>query len=87
MNISASSNPSNVLLGASGAIIVSNTATNSGYFFAFKAITDCVVDTATFEATITGSLNGLTVKAGDTLMLYRILTFKLTSGSGILYIA
>jgi hypothetical protein len=87
MQLNHSSNPSGILLAANGATIVSDTATYAGLYYAVHAITDCVVNTATFEGTVTGSLNGLTIKAGDTVMLYRITSFKLTSGSAILYVA
>lgn len=85
MNINAATSPSAVLLGSKGAIIVTDTTTNTGHFFAVKAISDCVVDTSVFESGVSGSLNGLTIKAGDTLMIFRITSFKLMSGQAILY--
>ncbi len=85
MDINQSANSSAILLGSNGAIIVTDTTTNTGLFYAVKAISDCVVNTATFEDSISGSLDGLTIKAGDKLDLFRITSFKLTSGQAILY--
>lgn len=85
MEITQSSSSSNVLLGAKGAVIITDTAVHTGPFYSFKAISQCVVDTAVLESSVTGSLNGLTILAGDTVMLYRITSIKLTSGAGVAY--
>jgi len=85
MNISESTNSTGALLGVKGAVIVTDTNTYNGPFYSLKAISQCVIDTIVSESIISGSLNGLTILAGDTIMLYRMTSVKLTSGAAILY--
>lgn len=84
MKICSNSTTASVLLGINGAVIVSNTSLQTGPFYAIKAITDCVISSATLED-VDGSLNGVTIKAGDLVMLFRISSITLTSGTAILY--
>ena len=86
MRISSSTSPSSVLLGLNGAKIITDTNTYIGQFYALKAVGDCVIDEMLFSNSIEGSLNGVTVSAGDTIMLYGITGVTLASGSNaILY--
>lgn len=85
MKISSSTNPSAALLGINGAKIITDTNTYTGLFYSFKAVSNCVINTMLFDDSIEGSLSGVTVTAGDTLMIYGITGVSLTTGTAILY--
>jgi len=71
----------------SGQIVVTDDTTHTGEFFAFHALTPCVVNSVTFRAgySVTGSWASLTsIPAGAVVGGY-FTSFKLTSGEGILY--
>jgi hypothetical protein len=72
-------------LGTAGVDIVTDTSTKTGNWWIFHALTDVVVESATYKTGYsTGSLAGQTVKAGDRIY-GPFISFKLTSGSGELY--
>ena len=83
--ISASSNNSGILLGAEGAVIITDTAQHNVPYFALKAVSDIDIQTMVCEDRIEGNLNGQTVQAGDLITLYRILSITLSSGVAIAY--
>jgi len=70
-------------LGLAGVDVVSGAML--GKWWVFHAITDCVITSITYEpGTSTGSLAGVTIKAGDRIY-GNILGLSLTSGTGELY--
>ncbi len=70
-------------LGLAGAERVANTATHTGKFWIFHAITDCVIASITYSLA-GGAAAGDTIKAGDRIY-GQITALRLTSGTGELY--
>ena len=82
----ADSPASGPLMGTNGAIIATDTNEKTGPFFAICALTDTEIDSATLDSTlITGNIDGLTIYAGSTIILYGINAITLASGTAILY--
>lgn len=77
------------LLGATGGQIVADTdahtpGTGTSVFYALKALTDVVLDSVTLDDGWSGSLAGVTILAGDVLLV-RCTSVTLTSGTAVLY--
>ena len=86
MKISPSVPTSAVLLGANGALVVSDTEAHVGSFYALRALTEVVIDEIVSDA-LTGSLDGITLGANVLFYLNNIQSVKLTSGTALLYYA
>jgi hypothetical protein len=72
-------------LGILGVDWVTDTAAHVGNWWAFHAVTDCVIAAVSYAPnTSSGSAAGVTVKAGDRLY-GQIISLTLTSGTGELY--
>jgi len=71
-------------LGLAGADVVSDTAVHSGNYVIVHALTDVVFAAGTTRLSSSGSLSGITLKAGD--RVYGPFTaVQLTSGTAELY--
>ena len=75
-------------IGQYGLVVASDTNAKTGLFVCIHAVTDSVIASATAETgfSMTGSLNGVTLKAGDRIF-GRFSAFTLTSGTAIGYLA
>lgn len=72
-------------LGLAGVDWIADTASHTGTWFVFHAVTDCVIASLTyFSGRSSGSPAGVTVKAGDRLY-GPITSVTLTSGTAELY--
>lgn len=67
-----------------GAIIASTDYYGSLSCYALHAITDTVIDTMLLNSSFSGSLDGATVKAGDTVLI-SFSAIQLTSGTCVIY--
>lgn len=83
--IHGQSNSASALLGSNGAVVVSDTNEHQGPFYSISAITEVVIDEAELGQVVEGSINGITIPAGDSIVLYTIESVTLTSGTAILY--
>lgn len=63
-----------------GGVIIANTATHTGPFFALQALADSIIATATLGSGWTGSLAGVALAKGQVLVL-PIKSLSLTSGT------
>ncbi len=73
------------MVGATGGIVIDDTSIVTGDFFAIHAISDTVIDEVILDSALyTGSIDGLTIKAGDTVLI-RFTSITLTSGECIVY--
>jgi hypothetical protein len=72
------------LLGQNGGKIVNDTNPHSVDCYAIHAITDVVISAMTLGAAFSGSMSGITIKAGDTVMI-AFTSITLTSGTAIVY--
>ena len=74
--------------GQYGLVVATDTAAKTGPFSCIHALADSVLATVTKEAgyDLTGSLDGVTLKAGDRIF-GRFASFTLTSGKAIGYLA
>lgn len=72
--------------GSSGGVIIADTSLHAGPFSILKAQGgDAVIATGTLPSGWTGSLNGLTISNGDTLIISGMSAITLTSGTVIAY--
>jgi hypothetical protein len=71
-------------LGLSGAERVNDTATHTGAYWVFHAITDCVLTSISYGNPTGGAAAGDTIKAGDRIY-GNITSLRLLSGTGELY--
>ena len=75
-------------IGQYGLVVATDTSAKTGPFVCLHAVTDAVIASATAETgfSVTGSLTGVTLKAGDRIF-GRFSAFTLTSGTAIGYLA
>lgn len=74
-------------MGVNGAVIIEDgdTNTKTGDFFGILALTDVIIDEATLDEKIEGTINGLAIVQGSYIPLYFFSDISLTSGSAIIY--
>lgn len=73
------------LLGLNGGVVISDTDAHSSLdCYAIQAVTDVVISAMTLGAGWSGSMAGVTIKAGTTVMI-AFTALTLTSGTAIIY--
>lgn len=73
------------LLGQNGGTIITDTDPHTGLnCYAIQAITDVVISAMTLKPEFTGSMSGVTIKAGTNIMI-AFTSLTLTSGTAIVY--